>query len=57
MFFYESAADVDADLQAWLRFYNFERPHRGYRTRGKPPAALLYRNHPHLTHCERMGSR
>jgi hypothetical protein len=46
--FYESADDVDADLQAWLRFYNFERPHRGYRTRGKPPAALLYRNHPHL---------
>ena len=46
--FYESANDVDADLQAWLRFYNYERPHRGYRTRGRPPAAIHYRNQPHL---------
>jgi transposase InsO family protein len=27
--FYENADDVDADPGAWLRFYNFERPHRG----------------------------
>lgn len=46
--FYESAADVDADLQSWLRFYNFERPHRGYRTRGRPPAAIHYANQPEL---------
>jgi hypothetical protein len=46
--FYESANDVDADLQAWLRFYNYERPHRGYRTRGRPPAAIHYRNQPDL---------
>jgi hypothetical protein len=39
-------SDGDADLQAWLRFYDFERPHRGYRLRGRPPAAVLYRHHP-----------
>nr|MBA3727871.1 hypothetical protein [Actinomycetota bacterium] len=37
--FYTSAADIDADLAAWLRFYNFERPHRGYRTKGRRPMA------------------
>lgn len=46
--FYQSADDVDQDLQAWLRFYNFERPHRGYRTRGQPPAAIHYHNQPEL---------
>jgi transposase InsO family protein len=40
--FYTNAADIDADLQAWLRYYNFERPHRGYRTRGRIPAAIFY---------------
>jgi transposase InsO family protein len=24
--FYASDAEIDADLQAWLRYYNFERP-------------------------------
>jgi transposase InsO family protein len=40
--FYTDARDIDADLQAWLRFYNFERPHRGYRTRGRRPAEIFY---------------
>jgi transposase InsO family protein len=40
--FYTSAEDIDADLQAWLRFYNFERPHRGYRTKGRRPAQMFY---------------
>ena len=31
--FYETADDVDSDLQAWLRFSDYQRPHRGYRTR------------------------
>jgi transposase InsO family protein len=43
--FYDSADDVDADLAAWLRFYNFERPHRGRRLRGRCPAAVSYANH------------
>ncbi len=40
--YYTAAADVDADLAAWLRHYNFERPHRGYRTAGRRPAQLFY---------------
>ena len=46
--FYTSAGDIDADLQAWLRFYNFERPHRGYRTRGRRPAEIFYADRPEL---------
>jgi transposase InsO family protein len=46
--FYTSAADIDADLAAWLRFYNFERPHRGYRTKGRRPAEILYAEAPAL---------
>lgn len=45
--FYTSAADIDADLQAWLRFYNFER-HRGYRTNGRRPAEIFYADCPAL---------
>lgn len=46
--YYQSALDVDADLQAWLRHYNFERPHRGYRTQGRRPAQLFYAGNPTL---------
>jgi len=44
--FYTSAEDIDADLAAWLRFYNFERPHRGYRTKGRRPAEIFYAEAP-----------
>lgn len=46
--FYTRARDIDADLQAWLRFYNFERPHRGYRTKGRRPAEIFYADCPAL---------
>jgi transposase InsO family protein len=46
--FYTRAGDIDADLQAWLRFYNFERPHRGYRTKGRRPAEIFYADRPDL---------
>jgi hypothetical protein len=46
--FYTRARDIDADLQAWLRFYNFERPHRGYRTKGRRPAEIFYADQPAL---------
>jgi len=46
--YYTSAADIDADYQAFLRHYNFERPHRGYRTRGRTPASLFYAHRPSL---------
>ena len=44
----QSAADIDADLAAWLRHYNFERPHRGYRTQGRRPAEIFYAHRPKL---------
>jgi transposase InsO family protein len=43
--YYESAADVDADLQGYLRHYNFERPHRGRRLQGATPASRFYTHH------------
>lgn len=46
--FYTDVTDIDADLQAWMRFYNFERPHRGYRTKGRRPAEIFYANRPDL---------
>jgi hypothetical protein len=46
--FYTSVGNIDADLQAWLRFYNFERPHRGYRTKGRRPAEIFYAERPAL---------
>ncbi len=46
--YYQSAADIDADLQGWLRHYNFERPHRGYRTAGRTPASIFYAHRPSL---------
>lgn len=50
--FYETVTDIDDDLQAWLRFYNFERPHRGYRTRGRTPASIIYAHRPDLLHAK-----
>lgn len=44
--YYTSAADIDADLAAWLRHYNFERPHRGYRTQGRTPGSLFFAERP-----------
>ena len=29
-------------LEAFLRFYNEQRPHQGYRLRGQTPAALFW---------------
>ena len=36
-------------LQPFLRFYDFKRPHQGYRTRGRTPSEILWgavREHP-----------
>lgn len=52
--YYTSAATIDADLQAWLRFYNFERPHRGYRTNGRTPASIFFREQPQV--LQQMGA-
>lgn len=46
--FYDDVEVLDADLQAWLRHYNFERPHRGYRLNGRRPADIFYADRPEL---------
>lgn len=40
--FYESVEALQKDLDAWLRHYNWERPHRGYRNMGKRPADTIH---------------
>jgi len=35
--FYASVAELQEDLDQWLHHYNYERPHRGYRNKGKRP--------------------
>lgn len=35
--FYESAESLQRDFDAWLKHYNTERPHQGYRNLGKRP--------------------
>ena len=35
--FYESVAQLQADLDTYLTFYNRERAHQGYRTQGRTP--------------------
>ncbi|HKV43920.1 MAG TPA: IS481 family transposase [bacterium] len=39
--YYTSRAQLERDLQAYLRFYNRERPHQGYRLQGRTPATLF----------------
>ncbi len=33
--FYDNVAQLQADLDQYLEFYNRERPHQGYRTQGR----------------------
>ena len=35
--YYESVEALQKDLDEWLKYYNEERPHRGYRNMGKRP--------------------
>ncbi|HLW46207.1 MAG TPA: IS481 family transposase [bacterium] len=39
--YYRSIAQLEQDLQAYLRFYNRDRPHQGYRLQGRTPAAVF----------------
>lgn len=39
--YFTSRATLDRSLQQFMRFYNHERPHHGYRVRGRTPAAAL----------------
>ena len=35
--FYATVEELQGDLDAWLTHYNYERPHRGYRNKGRKP--------------------
>ena len=35
--YYESVEALQKELDAWLNYYNYERPHQGYRNLGKRP--------------------
>jgi transposase InsO family protein len=39
--YYESLDSLQDDLDQWLHFYNHERPHLGYRNRGKRPVDTI----------------
>ena len=34
---YASLDELQADLDEWLHYYNYERPHQGYRNMGRRP--------------------
>jgi len=40
---YDSLYELQCDLDRFLYFYNFQRTHQGYRTRGSKPCDLLYK--------------
>jgi hypothetical protein len=39
--YYRSIGQLDQDLPAYLRFSNLDRPHQGYRLKGRTPAAVF----------------
>ena len=39
--YFTKLPQLQRSLDSFLRFYNHERPHHGYRTRGRTPASLL----------------
>lgn len=41
--FYETVDALQADLDLWLRFYNTQRPHQGYRNLGRRPDDTVQR--------------
>ena len=52
--YYTRIETIDTDLQAFLRLHNFERPHGGYRTRGRTPAGIFFSRRPDI--LQQMGA-
>ena len=40
--YFTRAPQLQRSLQSYLQFYNHQRPHRGYRTKGRVPASILW---------------
>jgi len=39
--YFRKRFQLQTSLDSFLQFYNFERPHQGYRTKGRPPAEVF----------------
>src|SRR5690349_3378572 len=53
--YYTSVALLERDLQAYLRFYDRERPHQGYRMQECTPAAVFPRPESELNDDHALG--
>jgi transposase InsO family protein len=40
--YFTKISQLNRSLQSYLRLYNHDRPHRGYRTRGRTPAQIVW---------------
>jgi transposase InsO family protein len=40
--YFTSRATLDRSLRGFMEFYNFDRPHHGYRVRGRTPASIFF---------------
>ena len=40
--YFTTRAALQRALDSFMRYYNTERPHQGYRLRGRTPAALVW---------------
>jgi len=48
--YFRRRRQLQTSLSSFLSFYNFQRPHQGYRTKGRTPAEIFWgavREHPH----------
>ncbi len=43
--YFTKLPQLERSLQSYLRLYNHDRPHRGYRTRGRTPAEIVWGAH------------
>ncbi len=43
--YFTKLGQLERSLQSYLHLYNHERPHRGYRTRGRTPAQIVWGAH------------
>ena len=46
--------DLNRAITRYIYFYNFERPHRGYRTKGRTPASIFFSHEPEF--LSQMGA-
>jgi hypothetical protein len=50
--YFRKRFQLQVSLEGFLRFYNFECPHQGYRTKGRTPAEVFWGAVNHEVHQE-----